>query len=173
MTSQFSMKALLLTIFVSFISLTSAFSQEVRFIELEYSTAVRTDNAHVKVYISRDTHDTYSLRVESLSLRSEINPNSLKPEAKPTVKKIAITGGQFQALVISLQKIKQADIIGGPHPSLLDGASCSISYGANGTGVTYHVNTPVYETDKRNLHNFLDAYKLILQIAELDPEKII
>ena len=141
--------------------------------ELEYNTAARMENAHVKVHISRDTHDTYSLRVEALSLGLKIDPITLKPEAKPTEKKIAITEGQFQALVTSVKKIKQADVSSGPHPSLLDGASCSISYGAMGTGVTYYVNTPAYETDKRNLKNFLDAYKLILKTAGLDPEKII
>jgi hypothetical protein len=167
------MKAVLSLIFISLLSLTAAFSQEVRIIELEYSTAVRPDNARVKVHISRDTHTSYSVRVESVSTWLEINPNSLKPETKPTEKRIAITEGQFQALVTSLQKIRPTDIIGGPHPSLLDGASCSIYYGANGTGITYHVNTPDYETDERNLNKFLDAYKLILRTAELDPEKIL
>lgn len=168
--SLFSIKATLSVVFVSIMFLTTASSQDINYISLEYSTAVRPDNAHVKVYISKDIGSTYSLRVESSSLWLKINPVSLKPEVKPTEKKITITEGQFQAIVNSLQKIKQADIIDGPHPSLLDGAICSISYGATDK---YYVNTPNYETDIRNLNDFLHAYNLILRTAELDPEKIL
>lgn len=171
--SLFSIKAALSVVFVSIVFLTTAYSQDIHYISLEYSTAVRPDNAHVKIYISRDMGSTYSLRVESISLWLKINPVSLKPEVKPTEKKITITEGQFQAIVNSLQKIKQADITDGPHPSLLDGAICSISYGAYGATVRYSVNTPNYKTDKRNLNNFLHAYNLILRTAELDPEKIL
>ncbi|SIT88551.1 hypothetical protein [Pontibacter indicus] len=167
------MKTILSIIFISVLTLSAVFGQEVRFINLEYSSAARLDNARVKVHISRDPDNAYSVRVESLSLRSAINPSTLKPENKPKEQKITITEEQFRNLVTSLDRIKPIDIINGPHPIFLDGSSCYISYGANGTGVTYYVKTPNHDTGKRNLNDFLDAYKLILRTADLDPEKIL
>ncbi|WP_162055342.1 hypothetical protein [Pontibacter pamirensis] len=173
MVFRFNVKAALSTVFISIISLTTAFSQEVKFIELEYSTAVRPDNAHVKVYISQGTGSSYSLKVESSSLWLKLNPESLKPEVKPKEKEITITEEQFQKIINSVQSIKQADLIGGPHPSLLDGSSCSVSFGTLGSSISYQVNTPTYETDKRKLSDYMKAYKLILETAKLDPDSIL
>ncbi|MFD2245595.1 hypothetical protein [Pontibacter ruber] len=88
------MKAFLLITFPFLISFT-AFSQEMKCMCLEYSTAIRPDNAYVKVSISSDTDSTYSLKVEAVSIRLKIEPESLKIKApaKSTDKEITITKG--------------------------------------------------------------------------------
>lgn len=168
--NRFSIRVALSIAFLWGVALTAAFSQGIVFISLDYSSAVRMDNAQVKVHISCNADSTYSVRVERVSLFPKIDQASLKPDFKPAEKKITITGGQFQAIVNSLQRIKNSDIIGGPHPLLLDGSSCSISYGAHGASIRYYVKTPEHETDKRNLNDFLRTYRLILKTAELDPK---
>ncbi|WP_439882766.1 hypothetical protein ACSX1A_06255 [Pontibacter sp. MBLB2868] len=173
MVLQFRVKAALSVVLFSIISFTAALGQEVTFVKLEYITAVRPDNAHVKVDIFQDIDNSYRLKVEALSLWLKIKPQSLKPEVKPTTVEISITEEQFQKIVNSLQRIKQEDIIGGPHPSILDGSTCSISYGSLGTAVSFQVNTPGYDTYRRELSDFLEAFKLILTTANLDPKQIL
>ncbi|MBC5993775.1 hypothetical protein [Pontibacter cellulosilyticus] len=168
------MKALLLVMFILAVSFTAS-AQKIEFVTLEYSTAVRAENAHVKVRIHPKMNSSYRLLVESVNLSETIDPvtKKLKSPGKNVDKDTTITEAQFIAIVNALQQIKQTDVSGGPHPSLLDGSSCYISYGARGTSVTFHANTPDYETDKRNLTGFLNAYKLILKTAELDPKAIL
>ncbi|WP_276498740.1 hypothetical protein [Pontibacter litorisediminis] len=165
MNSILNIRATLLVSLFILMSITAQ-SQDIRFIILEYSTAVKPVNASVKVTIKPNTNNTYNLKVESVSLQ-QVDP------AKSIDKEITITERQFNYIVNAIQGIKQTEIIGGPHPSLLDGEACSISYGSLGTAVSFHVNTPKYDSDKRKLNGFLRAYELILRTAELDPNKIL
>lgn len=164
MNSRLKVKATLLIVFFTVISLTAQ-SQDIEFISLVYSTAVKPVNATVEVTIHPNSDKTYNVKVESVSLQ-KIGP------AK-SIEEITITAEQFTKLVDAIQNIRQGEIIGGPHPAMLDGEACSITFGALGTSVTYQVNTPNCDTDRRKLNNFLEAYKLILTIANLDPNLIL
>ncbi|WP_299700971.1 hypothetical protein [uncultured Pontibacter sp.] len=144
----------------------TAQSQDIKFINLVYSTAAKPVNAEVKVIIHPNSDNTYRLKVESVSLR-QIDP------AKSIDKEIIITAGQFSELVNAIQGIKQAEIIGGPHPTVLDGEACSIIFGTLGSSISYQVNTPNHDTDRRKLNDFLKAYELILSTAKLDPKLIL
>lgn len=165
MNKYLKIKAALFVVYFTVLSLTAQ-GQDINFISLVYSTAVKPVNATVKVTIHPNSDKTYKLKVESVSLQ-KVDP------AKSINKEIIITAGQFTKLVEALQKIKQEEIISGPHPVMLDGEACSISFGTHGTSISYQVNTPNYDTDRRKVSDFLKAYKLILTTANLDPNLIL
>ncbi|MEJ8804166.1 hypothetical protein [Pontibacter sp. H249] len=165
MNSLLKVKAALFIVFCTVIPLTAQ-SQDIKFINLMYSTAVKPVNATVKVTIYPNSDDSYKLKVESVSLQ-KVDPS------KSIDKEIIITAEQFSKLVDAIQSINQVEIIGGPHPKLLDGEACSISYGTVGSSISYQVNTPNHDTEKRRLSNFLKAYQLILRTAKLDPSSIL
>lgn len=79
----------------------------------------------------------------------------------------------FQKVVTAVTKINCTDIASGLSFSGHDGTTCGIEIGGLGNGITYRVWTPNYNTQQRNLQPFLDACKVILLTAKLDPEKIL
>lgn len=170
-TSKLWPYAFLLAALLAFAPVT-AFCQDFKFISLEYSNVVNPNNAIVKVRMYRMLDGAYSVRVESKSFFQKIDPvtHKLKAPTEPIVEERTITESQFQAVVQAVLKIRSTDILHGPHPYVLDGSTCSISYGASGAAVTYTANTPDYATDERRLRDFLDAFELILKTAALAPE---
>jgi hypothetical protein len=80
---------------------------------------------------------------------------------------------EFEKVVNAVQKINCIDISNGLDVIGKDGATCEIEVAGLGSGITYKVWSPTYHTQKRNLQQFLDACKLILQTAKLSPEEIL
>lgn len=162
---RIKLKNAFLIVVFTLISLTVQ-SQGIEFISLVYSTAVKPVNATVKVTIHLNLQNTYKLKVESVSF-GKIDPS------KSIDKEIIITAEQFIKLVKAVQNIQPTEIIQGTKLSLLDGDACSITYGTLDSSISYQVNTPNYDTDRRKLNNFLNAFELILRAANLDPKLIL
>lgn len=80
---------------------------------------------------------------------------------------------EFEKVVAAVKKINCSDITNGLGYSGFDGTTCEIEIGVGGSGITYKVWSPDYETNERNLRSFLDACKLILVTAKLDPQAIL
>lgn len=144
----------------------TARSQEISFINLEYSTAVKPINTNVNISIHHNQDNTYKLKVKSISLQKEESGKSIDRE-------LIITETKYNELVKAIQKIKQSEIINGKYTSALDGASCTISYGTIGSSISFQVSNPIQNTNKRKLTDFLKAYKLILKTANLEPNTIL
>lgn len=80
---------------------------------------------------------------------------------------------EFEKVVASVKNINCTDITDGLGFSGFDGTVCKIEIGGLGSGIIYKVWSPDYQTKKRNLQAFLDACKLILTTAKLDPKMIL
>lgn len=144
----------------------NARSQEINFINLVYSSAIKPINTTVNISIHHTPNNTYKLKVKSLSLQKEESGKSIDRE-------LIITKSKYNELVKAVQKIKQSEIITGLYTSVLDGEACTISYGTMGSSISFQVSNPTHNTDKRKLTAFLKAYKLILRIANLESNIIL
>lgn len=165
MKKQLNISTALYIMFFALQSLTTQ-SQEINFINLGYSSAIKPINTTVNISIHHTPDNTYKLKVKSLSLQKEESGKSIDRE-------LIITKSQYNELVKAVQKIKQSEIITGLYTSVLDGEACTISYGTMGSSISFQVSNPTHNTDKRKLTAFLKAYKLILRIANLESNIIL
>jgi hypothetical protein len=145
----------------------AALSQDIQSINLKIGTSMPLEGTSYNIGIFRgiDRIGSIKLKVESLEL------NLGKPK-EPIVKEMSITVEQFDAIVNSIMNIKQADIVGGPHPNFLHSVPVSISAGKMGNFISYNVASPYYHSKERNLTDFLTCYELIMKAAMLDSERL-
>lgn len=122
------------------------------------------DGTSYSINIFRNT-DTIKLKVESLEI-------DFKEPKEAIVKEIFISIEQFDAIVNSVMNINKIDVIGGPHPNFLHSVPVSISIGNPATSISYYVSSPHYQSEERNLNEFIACYELILQTAKLDSKNI-
>jgi hypothetical protein len=80
---------------------------------------------------------------------------------------------EFNKVVAAIKKINCSDIVNNLGNSGFDGTDCEIVMGGLRSSISYNVWSPNYDTKERNLQSFLEACKLILLTAKLDPNKIL
>lgn len=142
----------------------TALSQDVQSISFEIDTALPLEGTSYSISIFRDI-DNVQLKVESLK-------KDFREPKEAKLKEMSITMEQFDAIVNSVINIKQADVVSGPHPDFLHSVPVSISIGKLGNYISYHVASPYYLSEERNLNDFIACYELILKTAMLDSKNL-
>lgn len=113
MKNRLTPSAALYIMFFALLSVTAR-SQEINFIDLGYSSAVKPINTTVNISIHHTPDNAYKLKVKSISLQKEEYGKSIDRE-------LIITKSQYNELVKAVQKIKQSEIITGLSTSVMDG----------------------------------------------------
>ena len=161
-------KLILLIILVASFTI-ETFSQEhgIYHVKFELYHSRRIPNNHVLVDIQR-YGDSISVHVISEPMNNQ-NEKWTKTRIDTTFNLEKI---EFDKIVVAVKKINCGDISNGLNFTGLDGTTCMISYGGISTGISYEVWTPNYDTKKRNLEDYMEACKLILMKAKLNPKEI-
>lgn len=141
-----------------------AFSQkDVSNIEFTYTNERRSENRKTAIKIYRvKKSPQYQL---SLVLK-DVSKNT-----KDTT--FNITKQKFEEVVKAVNDISCVNIMSDIGNDGMDGTSSEIKFGNFGSFITYHIWLPVQQTKERNLESYLNACKLILVIAGLNPEVIL
>jgi hypothetical protein len=134
------------------------FGQDYYEIDLEFHHSRKIQNNHVSIDIIK--------RIDTISVKVTTGP-----PIKDT--SFTISKSEFVKIVNSLALIKSSDIISTIVFFALDGTTCSIKFGDFNNTITYTAWSPDYNTKERKLVDFLEAFKLVLSVAKLDPSKIL
>jgi hypothetical protein len=136
-------------------------------VKFDLSHSRRIPNHHVFIDFQR-YGDKISVHVLSEPMRNKSEEwNKTKIDTT-----FALDKAEFDKIVEAVQKIDCADIIADLDFDGLDGTVCEITFGGITTGITYTVWTPDFDTQKRNLAEYLEACKLMITTVKIDPEEI-
>ena len=141
--------------------------QSIYHIKFDYYHSMRIPNHHVSVEFQR-FGDSISVHVVSEPMKGQdIKWGETKIDSTYNLDK-----SEFDKIVAAVKQVNCSNIIDGLDFTGIDGSTCGLSFGGISTGISYKVWTPDYDTEKRNLNEFMYACKLILRIVKLDPKEI-
>ena len=167
----FATMAKLSFLFIFLTSLTiSTYGQDhgIYHVKLDYYHSIRIPNHHVSVEFQR-FGDSISVHVVSEPMDDQDSKwNETKIDSNYKLNK-----SEFDKIVEAVKQVNCSDIASRLDFTGLDGSTCKLSFGGISSEISYKVWTPNYDTEKRNLSEFVNACKLILRIVNLDPEEII
>jgi len=157
-------------VLLSITAFSSAFGQhnDIYTVKLNFHHSLRIPDNYVSVYFDR-YGDSIHVSVKSIPKDTV----SLKWKQTRRDYSFELTLTEFEKVVAAVKKINCSDIANDLGSGGLDGTVCKIEIGGIGNGITYKVWSPDYDTKERSLQSFLDACKLILLTAKLDPKKIL
>jgi hypothetical protein len=137
-------------------------------IKFNYHHSKRIPNHHVSVEFQR-LGESISVHVVSEPMKGH---DSKWDETKinSTYK---IDKSEFDKIAAAVERVHCSDITNRLDFTGLDGSTWELSFGGISTRISYKVWSPDYETEKRNLNEFIKACKLILRMGKLNPEEII
>jgi hypothetical protein len=159
---------LLLMLFTGLTANTYGQEHGVYQVKFEFYHSLRIPNHHVSVEFQR-YGESISVHVKSEPMKDQDSKwNDTKLDTT-----FELTKSDFDKIVEVVAKINCSDIVSGLDFTGLDGTTCEITYGSYAAGVSYKVWSPDYDTKKRNLEEYLEACKLILVTANLDPKEIL
>jgi hypothetical protein len=158
-------------LFIFLTSLTiSTYGQDhsIYHVKFDYYHSMRIPNHHVSVEFQR-FGDSISVHVVSEPMHGQ---DSKWDETKID-SNYKLNKSEFDKIAEAVKQVNCSDIASGIDFTGLDGSTFKLSFGGISSEISYKVWTPNYDTEKRNLSEFMNACKLILRIVNFDPEEII
>ena len=158
-------------LFIFLTSLTiSTYGQDhnIYHVKFDYYHSKRIPNQHVSVEFQR-FGDDISVHVVSEPMQGQDSKWD-KTKIDSTYK---LDKSEFDKIVQAVKQVNCSDIASSLDFTGLGGSTCKLSFGGISTEISYKVWSPDFDTEKRSLSEFMNACKLILRIANLDPEEII
>ena len=159
---------LLIMLFTGLTSETYGQDHGIYQVKFDFYHSLRIPNHHVSVELQR-YGDSIAVHVKSKPMKDQES----KWDNTKVDTTFELTKSEFDKIVAVVAKINCSDIVSGLDFTGHDGTSCEITYGSYAAGISYKVWSPDYDTKKRNLEEYLEACKLILVTANLDPKEIL
>lgn len=161
------MKLFFALFFLTILGTASAQKSEIFNVKFILEHSRRISNNHVSVDF-RHFGDSIRAYVKCIPM------DTSSPKWKETIldTSFQITVIEFENIIASVRKINCNDIINGAGYCGKDGYYCEIEMGICNS-ISYKVWSPEYNTKERNLQAYLNAAKLIIIAAKLDPNKIL
>jgi hypothetical protein len=159
--------AILLIIVVSITEYAFGQEHEISKLKFSFEHALRIPDHYVTV-VFLNAHDSVRVYVTS-------NPATKVSKKWDKTKRnysFNISKEEFNKIVTSITQINCSDVLAALTYRGNDGTSCEIELSNYSNAIKYRVWSPNYNTEKRNLHSFLNACKLILLTARLNPDEI-
>lgn len=159
---------LLITLLTSLTVETFGQDNGIYHVKFDFYHSRRIPNHHVSVDFQR-YGDSISVHIVSEPMKNQGEKwKKTKIDSTFELKKT-----EFDKIVIAVKKISCSDIANGLDFTGFDGTTCEISYGGISTEISYKVWSPDYDTEKRNLEDYIVACNLILMTVKLDPKEIL
>ena len=146
--------------------MTNFAQNEIYDIEFHFEHSRRIPNHFIDVKINRHGNEV------TLNVKTKSSQESEKWTKENIDTSFTISTEKFQTLINSVKNISCNDIIKNIGLTGLDGTVCELMFGDYASSITYKIWTPSYDTQKRNLTEFLDCCSLILKTAGLVPSLI-
>ncbi|MCK8521865.1 hypothetical protein M0D21_09825 [Aquimarina sp. D1M17] len=95
------------------------------------------------------------------------------PRSKVLDYSLEISENEYWRIVNAIKKIKPTEIVNSLGKNYIHGYSCEIQYGDAFGHIKYKIHSPKFNGEKRGNPNFSNACKLILEIANIKPRKVL
>jgi hypothetical protein len=158
--------SILILIMISGFCFSQQINDNIDYIAFKFEHSRRIPYNQVTIEINKRESET-EVKVHSIPMNNDKQWENTKIDKSFKIDTKLFTELANEVMVLNKIDLKKA-LTGG-----LDGTECSIEFGTFGSTVTYKFFSPDVETENRDLIDFLNICKKIIEIGGFNPKDIL